>query len=334
MAKVNNFNSKKDLIDFLKEASMAYYTGEPFLSDAEFDTLAASVNFKDVGYQSQNNRIPHINRMYSLQKVFENEHDTKNPLKEYKGKLAWTPKLDGAAVSLTYFRGRLVGALTRGDGKKGLDILGNMEHLVPKEFDFLKIIDPIGTTRPYLQITGEVVAPKTIKNARNYAAGALNLKDYGEFINRDIEFIAYGVQPFNYPTWTEEMEALRECGFRVITQDEWHEYPTDGMVCRIDDQHEFENWGYTSHHPRAAYALKRIQKGVETTLIDVSWQVGKSGVVSPVGILDPIEIDGAVISKATLHNMAYIDGLNLEIGCRVEVIRSGEIIPRIVRRVR
>ena len=142
------------------------------------------------------------------------------------------------------------------------------------------------------------------------------------------------MQPFNYPTWTEEMEALRECGFRVITQDEWHEYPTDGMVCRIDDQHEFENWGYTSHHPRAAYALKRIQKGVETTLIDVSWQVGKSGVVSPVGILDPIEIDGAVISKATLHNMAYIDGLNLEIGCRVEVIRSGEIIPRIVRRVR
>ena len=146
-----------------------------------------SVNFKDVGYQSQNNRIPHINRLYSLQKVFENEHDTKNPLKEYKGKLAWTPKLDGAAVSLTYFRGRLDGALTRGDGKKGLDILGNMEHLVPKEFDFLKIIDPIGTTRPYLQITGEVVAPKHIKNARNYAAGALNLNAYAEFISIEIE---------------------------------------------------------------------------------------------------------------------------------------------------
>jgi DNA ligase (NAD+) len=330
---MNQFNSDEDLKDFLKEASMAYYMGEPFLSDAEFDTLATSIKYKDVGYSSTSNRIPHAFRMYSLQKVFENEHEKKNPLKDYKDKLAWSPKLDGAAVSLTYFRGKLIKALTRGDGKKGLDITANMELLVPKEFDFLSIIDPIYPPRPLLQITGEVVAPKSIKNARNYAAGALNLKDYGDFISRDIRFIAYGVQPFNRPTWTEEMAALKECGFDVITQEEWHEYPTDGMVCRIDDQHDFEAKGYTSHHPRGSYALKRIQKGIETNLIDVVWQVGKSGVVSPVGILDPIDIDGATVSKATLHNMAYIDGLNLQIGCRVEVIRSGEIIPRIVRRV-
>jgi DNA ligase (NAD+) len=95
----------------------------------------------------------------------------------------------------------------------------------------------------------------------------------------------------------------------------------------------FDEQGYTSHHPRGADALKRIQKGVETKLVDVVWQLGKSGVVSPVGILNPIEIDGAMISKATLHNMAYIKGLNLKIGCTVEVIRSGEIIPRIVRRI-
>ena len=105
------------------------------------------------------------------------------------------------------------------------------------------------------------------------------------------------------------------------------------MVCRIDDQIAYTERGWTSHHPRGAYALKRIQKGVETTLIDVVWDTGKSGVVAPVAILDPIEIDGAKISKATLHNMAYIEGLNLEIGCRVEVIRSGEIIPKIVRRI-
>ncbi len=328
---MNNFNSQDDLIDFLKDCSMAYYMGEPIISDAEFDSLATAANFKDVGYASTSNRVPHAFRMYSLQKVFE--HENKNPLKDYKGKLAWSPKLDGAAVSLTYFRGKLIQALTRGDGKQGIDITSNMSHLVPKEFDFLKIIDPIFPSRPMLQITGEVVAPKSIKNARNYAAGALNLKDYGEFISRDISFIAYGVQPFNYPTWTEEMEALSKCGFDVITQEEWHQYPTDGMVCRIDDQHDFKSKGYTSNHPRAAYALKRIQTGVETTLVDVLWQVGKSGVVSPVGILEPIEIDGALVSKATLHNIKYIEGLNLEIGCKVEVIRSGEIIPRIVRRV-
>ena len=91
--------------------------------------------------------------------------------------------------------------------------------------------------------------------------------------------------------------------------------------------------GYTSHHPRGAFALKEQQKGVESTLRKVEWQVGKSGVVSPVGIIDPIEIGDATITRATLHNIEYIRSLNLEIGCRVEVIRSGEIIPRILRRV-
>lgn len=330
---MGKWNSKDDLVDFLKDASMSYYMGEPVMSDTEFDSLSASVKFNDVGYSSTQNRIPHMYRMYSLQKVFENEHEQKNPLKEYKGKLAWTPKLDGAAVSLIYFRGRLVQALTRGDGKKGIDITGNMLHLVPEEYNFSILHSDPFEARPYTQITGEVIAPKSIKNARNYAAGALNLKDEVEFQNRDLRFVAYGVQPYNYPTWKEEMKVLKDCGFDVVIQEEWHEYPTDGMVCRIDNQQNFESMGHTSHHPRAAYALKRIQTGVETTLVDVIWNVGKSGVVAPVGILEPIEIEGAMISKATLHNIAYINNLNLEIGCKVEVIRSGEIIPRIVRRV-
>ena len=321
---------------------MAYYMGEPSMSDAEFDSLAKMANYKDVGFESTQNRISHLFRMYSLQKVFENEHANKNPLADYKGKLVWTPKLDGAAVSLTYFRGTLIKAVTRGDGRKGIDITNNMEHLVPRDYiiptngvqEILKQmhLDPF-TDVPYTQITGEVVAPKHIKNARNYAAGALNLKDYGEFIMREIEFIAYDIQPKNELLWSEEMANLKKVHFRTILDSEYHEYPTDGMVCRIDNQLDYEDRGYTSHHPRGAYALKRIQKGVHTNLIDVIWQVGKSGVVSPVGILDPVEIDGAMVSKATLHNIKYIESLNLAIGCRVEVIRSGEIIPRIVRRV-
>jgi DNA ligase (NAD+) len=91
--------------------------------------------------------------------------------------------------------------------------------------------------------------------------------------------------------------------------------------------------GYTAHHPRGAFALKEQKDGVNTELLDVEWQVGKSGVVSPVAILRPIEVGDALVSRATLHNIEYIRSLNLEIGCQVEVIRSGEIIPRIVRRV-
>ena len=321
-----------EIKDLLKEASMAYYMGEPIMSDAEFDILASSVSFTDVGYSSKDNRVAHVHRMYSLQKVFENEHEDKNPLKLYTGKTIWTPKLDGAAVALYYNEGDFVLALTRGDGKKGIDITHNMQHLVPKRC----AMKGFGKQYPYagmLQITGEVVAPSSIKNARNYAAGALNLKDEVEFKNRDLRFIAYAAQPFTKEHWTEELEVLKLCGFDVITQEEWHEYPTDGMVCRIDNQKDFDSWGYTSHHPKGSYALKRIQEGVQTNLVDVVWQLGKSGVVSPVGILDPVEIDGATVSKATLHNMAYIEGLKLEIGCKVEVIRSGEIIPRIVRRI-
>lgn len=329
-----NFNTHAELIDFLKEASMAYYMGEPILSDTQFEALAEIADYREVGYTSTKNRILHLHRMYSLQKVFENEHAEKNPLLDYKGKVIWTPKLDGAAVSLTYFRGRLIRALTRGDGKEGIDITSNMSCLVPNEYVFSEVhSDPFRQSIPFTQITGEVVAPKHIKNARNYAAGALNLKDYDEFITREIEFIAYDIQPKNELLWTEEMANLKKSNFRTILDSEYHEYPTDGMVCRIDNQLDYKDRGHTSHHPRGAYALKRIQKGVETTLVDVVWQLGKSGVVSPVGILNPIEIDGAMISKATLHNMKYIENLQLEIGCRVEVIRSGEIIPRIVRRV-
>ena len=101
----------------------------------------------------------------------------------------------------------------------------------------------------------------------------------------------------------------------------------------MNENKEFDKQGYTAHHPKGSFALKEKKEGVITTLIDVKWQVGKSGVVSPVGILDPVTIGDAVVQKATLHNIDYIRSLNLEIGCKVEVIRSGEIIPRILRRV-
>ena len=110
-------------------------------------------------------------------------------------------------------------------------------------------------------------------------------------------------------------------------------FPQDGKVVRVDSNTYFEKLGYTSHHPRGSFALKTRQAGVVTELLDVEWNVGKSGAVSPVAILSPCIIGDAVVSRATLHNQAYIEMLDLEIGCNVEVIRSGEIIPRIVRKL-
>ena len=307
----------------LQQASEDYYNGKPSMSDEQFDKLAVYGQYDEVGFFSRDNRVPHAFQMYSLQKIFSNELD-KQPFGNYKGDTVVSPKLDGAAVSLLYVKGQLHKALTRGDGKRGLDITDNMKSLVPNSLGEFK--------GSLVQVTGEVVAPKTIKNARNYAAGALNLKDTSEFQSRDLRFIAYGLQESWNECWSKDMSYLESFGFDTVLSNDWTTYPDDGLVFRIDNYRDFNGLGYTSKHPRGAYALKQNNEGVITKLVNVVWNVGKSGVVAPVAILEPVEIEGAVVSRATLHNMRYINELNLEIGCLVEVIRSGEIIPRIVSR--
>ena len=304
---------------FLEKASAMYYSGTPILSDAEFDALARLYNYDTVGH-TVTDGIPHLYKMYSLQKVFD-----LNAVESSTSPMVRTPKLDGAAVSLQYVNGHIAQALTRGDGNLGRDITLKLEELVP---------NVIGI-KGKIQITGEVVAPDTITNARNFAAGSLNLKDLLEFRSRckDLVFVAYDIQGVEYERLSEAMDHLAQNGFEVITHFDATGYPTDGEVFRVDNYDAFYRMGYTAHHPRGAFALKEQKDGVITELLDVVWQVGKSGVVSPVAILQPVEVGDALVSRATLHNIEYIRSLNLEIGCSVEVIRSGEIIPRIVRRV-
>ena len=303
---------------FLDDASSAYYQGTPLLSDEEFDRLAEKYSYNQVGHTTSGG-TPHLYKMYSLQKFFELEGVCSN-LEDYVS----TPKLDGAAVSILYVNGSLAMALTRGDGVKGQIITDKIAHLVPNE------ILLTGT----VQITGEVVCPSSVPNARNVAAGSLNLKSIEEFKTRPVEFVAYDIQgDIDFRTWIRAMLALEFQGFKSVYKFDASNYPTDGIVYRINDYEVFSEMGFTAHHPRGAFALKEQKEGVVTTLLDVVWQVGKSGVVSPVAILEPILIGEATIARATLHNIEYIRELNLEIGCRVEVIRSGEIIPRVVKRV-
>jgi len=299
-----------------------YAEGNPILPDDVYDRLVENTELENkVGYDSTEERFQHPYPMYSLQKVFIGED--KEPDWDIKQTKIMTAKLDGAAVSITYIDGVLTQALTRGDGKAGLDITDKIKFLVPNEI----------WSKGVKQITGEIVAPKSIPNARNYASGALNLKDLEEFKSRDLTFIAYGIQPAICPEWTADMTMVKDMGFNTVTQSDWTEFPQDGKVVRVDSNIYFEKLGYTSHHPRGSFALKKRQAGVVTRLLDVEWNVGKSGAVSPVAILEPCIIGEATVSRATLHNMAYIEALELEIGCNVEVIRSGEIIPRIVKKV-
>jgi len=277
----------------------------------------------------------HMFPLYSLQKVFEGE-DTP-PI--YKSKVIETPKLDGAAISIQYRNGKLSSVITRGDGKAGIEVTDKFlnNSIVPQklypEYTFAGNTGHYIKNQGLLQVTGEIVAPKEIPNARNYAAGALNLKDVEEFKRRKLTFIAYNIEPNISSTYEGDMSHLEYSGFNTAIDSEWDEFPTDGKVFRVNDNTEYLSLGFTSHHPRGAYALKTREEGIETTLLDVVWQTGKSGKVTPVAILEPIEIDDAIISRATLNNIAYIKSLNLEIGCRVKVIRAGKIIPRVIERV-
>ncbi len=320
--------------EYLEYCNQKYAEGNPILPDDVYDRLVENTALEEqVGHASDDTRYNHPFPMYSLQKVFVGEDE--EPNWESKQPTIMTAKLDGAAVSITYIDGVLIQALTRGDGRAGLDITDKIKSLVPNTIDTLykfgnrKVTQDKGVK----QITGEIVAPKTIPNARNYASGALNLKDLEEFKSRDITFVAYGIQPAICAEWTEDMNMVAGMGFNAITKSDYREFPQDGKVVRVDSNTYFEKLGYTSHHPRGSFALKTRQAGVVTRLLDVEWNVGKSGAVSPVAILEPCIIGEATVSRATLHNIGYIEALDLEIGCNVEVIRSGEIIPRIVKRV-
>lgn len=303
---------------FLDRASKAYYAGSPIISDEEFDALVSMSNYEKVGAAVDSSE-PHLHRMYSLQKVHfgEPEIQLHDPVK--------TPKLDGAAISILYVPSDknlvLYKVLTRGNGVKGLNITNKLRHLLP---EFIEGATP-------MQINAEVVAPSNIPNARNYAAGALNIKDINEIQQKELYVFAYEAVGYG-ETYLENLAYLKSQKFTTVLGIT-DAFPKDGVVVRENSNKLYQSAGFTSKHPRAAYALKPKPEAQVTKLLSVEWQVGRTGVVSPVAILEPVIIGEATISRATLHNMDYINMLGLEIGCQVEVIRSGEIIPRIVRRV-
>lgn len=309
------------LENLIKTAKEAYYQGSPIMSDEVFDHLVTLVTEESIGYKSSyERRYKHLFPLFSLQKVIQGIDSAP----DWSGAdFITTAKLDGAAISILYGGGEFQKALTRGDGIEGLDITPLIQTLVPNKINYNEVI----------QISGEVVAPKEIPNARNYAAGALNLKDSKEFATRDLTFVVHGVSPYITDNYVSDMREISNLGFDTAIDSDYTQFPHDGVVFRVAKNDDFDAQGYTSHHPRGAYALKKQEVGVVTVLQDVTWQVGKSGAVSPVAHFEPIDIEGATVSKATLHNKSIIEALNLELGCKIEVIRAGKIIPQVVRRV-
>lgn len=308
----------------LDRAWHAYDNGIPFMSDAAFDTLAATYGYEEFGSEPDI-KAKHLYKMYSLQKVYDNDSEPST----MQGETIKSPKLDGAAISLIYVDGTLVKGITRGrDGIEGEDITQNMYHLVKTKINIEGIV----------QITGEVVCDKHIENARNYASGSVRLKNLNEFKERvnNLCFIAYGLQPFQNETYVEDINLIADNSFfTIFTYGIEESYRTDGEVFRLNSNEQFTELGYTAKHPRGAYARK-LRDDVEikeTTLLEVKWQVGRTGQVTPVAIFESINIDDANITRATLHNVGFIEEMGLLIGDTILVTRSGGIIPKVIGKI-
>lgn len=312
--------------EFLNKASEAYYNGSPIISDEVFDRLSEYIQYTTVGAKVTDSlTASHYHRMYSLQKFYDNSGGL-NPLKGYKD-ISYSPKLDGAAISILYYKGVLVQVLTRGDGLLGKIITDKFlaTNLIPKR---------IYTEEKFLQVTGEIVAPKAVKNSRNYASGALNLKDLEEFKTRAIEFFAYGVYPEQCKTYDEDMAWLKSNGFSTVKEREIENiYPTDGIVYRVNNNELANSLGCTAHHPNHSYAWKEKQDVVETTVIGVEWNTGRTGVVFPTALLSPVTVSEKVVDRASLHNKDFIESLGICIGDTVAIRLAGMIIPEVVYKV-
>lgn len=312
------------LYEFLDKASLYYFEGHPIISDEQFDRLSESCGYSKVGAKTTDTGV-HYWPLYSLQKWYSDE-DKENPL---CGELevCVTPKLDGAAVSLLYINGTFVRALTRGDGKEGKVVTEKLARLVPNFCEQL-------SDKPVVQIVGEVCAHKGIENSRNYAAGSLNLADMSEWKTRSVEFFAYSIYPYPTDTFTKDILLLQKIGFNtVFDQNIENIYPTDGLVFRVNSNRRFDELGYTSKHPRGAYAKKERQPWFETVLRSVEWNVGKTGKVTPTAIFDPVTIDGKTVSRATLNNPGFIQALDLRLGDTIGVRLAGMIIPEVSHKV-
>ncbi|HPE78060.1 MAG TPA: NAD-dependent DNA ligase LigA [Draconibacterium sp.] len=271
-------------------------------------------------------------------------------------------KFDGSSISLTYENGRLTRAVTRGDGVKGDDVTKNVRTIksiplqlrgndFPEEFEIRGEIvmpfDVFNELNAELELAGE----QLLANPRNTAAGTLKMKNSKVVASRKLDAYFYYILGKNLPFdgHYESLQKAKEWGFKISEATEicknlneifnfikkWDTerfklpVATDGVVIKVNSKNLQENLGFTAKSPRWAIAYKFKAESVSTELKSVSYQVGRTGAVTPVANLEPVQIAGTVVKRASLHNADIIENLDLHIGDTVFVEKGGEIIPKI-----
>lgn len=322
-----------------------------------------------VGGSAENlfSKVEHRVRMESLQDAFSfaeiEEFDRRVRETERDVHYVVEPKIDGLSVSLEYTNGVLTRGSTRGDGDVGEDVTANLRTVrsIP-----LKIKTPL----PFLEVRGEVYMPKSVfaslvtrqeldgekpfKNPRNAAAGSLRQKDSKVTAGRGLDIFVFNVQQIEgaeLSSHKQSLDFLREQGFHtvpfytrfdnitdVISElkrigeiRSGLEYDIDGAVIKVDDFAQRERLGSTSKFPKWAVAFKYPPEEKTTKLVDIEIGVGRTGVLTPTAVFEPVLLAGSTVSRATLHNQDFITEKDIRIGDEVAIRKAGDIIPEVVR---
>ena len=312
--------------------------------------------------------IAHDYRMYSLDNSYSKEDliDWENRIQKVLGNvnLEYTCELkyDGASISITYENGKLKRALTRGDGFQGDDVTNNIKTIksIPLQLK--------GNYPSRFDIRGEVILPfegfekmnqelieigeTPYSNPRNTASGSLKLQDSSEVAKRPLECLMYFIVGTNLSISSqfESLEVARKWGFKVPNESKlvnnlqdvfeyinyWDihrhnlPYETDGVVIKVNSFQHQDELGFTAKSPRWAMAYKFKSEQVSTRLNSISYQVGRTGSITPVANLEPVQLAGTVVKRASLHNADQVEKLDIRVGDTVFVEKGGEIIPKII----
>lgn len=357
---ITNVQEMEKAIKYLNELTYWYDLGKPLVSDLEYDNLYFKLQDAEqklgivledsptakITYEIKNEltKVTHNHPMLSAAKT----KDENEFLDYFNSKSFITMlKMDGLTCSLRYVNHKLVSAETRGDGMIGEDITHNILTLssVPKTIDY----------EDELIIDGEIICKyddftyfeNDYANPRNFASGSIRLLDANECAKRKLTFVAWNViKGFpNIFTAHEKLDYLAKLNFTVVPYvfgfnkqelvDKAKElnYPIDGLVGRFDDISYGESLGSTGHHSKAIFAFKFYDDEYETTLTDVIWQVGRTGILTPVAVFEPVYTSDSTVDRATLHNLSVareILGPVMWVGQKIRVAKQNDIIPAVI----
>ena len=366
----------KELIDILNEASRAYYAEDvEIMSNFEYDklydelvqleeetgTVFANSPTQNVGYEvvSELPKEKHPSQMLSLNKT-KDVDELVSWLGDKEGLLSW--KMDGLTVVLTYEGGKLVKAVTRGNGEVGEVITPNAKTFVnlPKSIKYAGKLtirgEAIITYSDFEKINSEIEdVDAKYKNPRNLCSGSVRQLSSEITAKRHVRFYAFSmvdpedaelVESFEN-SFEKRFEYLKGLGFEVVqymrvngaslpdgvkefsSRIPSNEFPTDGLVLSYDDIAYGRSLGTTAKFPRNAIAFKWKDEEAETVLRDIEWSPSRTGLINPVAIFDTVDLEGTDVSRASLHNITYVKEMKLGIGDRIKVYKANMIIPQI-----